>query len=65
MPTREPANERLDPDVLPAAVIEAVAENLLGDDTDVIELLGRQDKIGTEHCVHRGGNVPPTRLAIA
>ena len=38
MPTREPANEDRDPDVLLAAVIEAVAENLPGDDTDVIEL---------------------------
>jgi hypothetical protein len=32
MPAREPANDDLDPDVLLAAVIEAVAENLPGED---------------------------------
>jgi len=32
------ADDELDPDVLLAAVIEAVAENLPGDDADVIPL---------------------------
>ena len=36
-----PVDDELDPDVLLAAVIEAVAENLPGDDADVIELSER------------------------
>ena len=42
-----PADD-LDPDVLLAAVIEAVAENLPGDDADVIELPKRDEPASPE-----------------
>jgi len=45
---RRPAAQVLDPDVLLAAVIEAVAENLPCEDADVIELPERANWSGSD-----------------